>query len=264
MTQPPIEVPGKLYVGFWDLSLRNFPFGNIRHERLEPKDAKKVIDEARSNRRLRCGCHDDLLAPSNDPPLAQYKELCLALSATHGIALDVREFLSELDGWTTIFPLGCVQLQQEDQMLIVDCSFTMEWKDPVNFSGKGMIFTAESVAFHLFQPDSAGMRAKADRRNLPLELTEGFDALAGERVGKRTLKAHTVTTKPVDSPSADELVALRETLRLSRAAFAGYLRTNVRTLENWEQGRAKPNAQAAVLIRMVQRFPDTVKRLAVI
>ena len=40
-----------------------------------------------------------------------------------------------------------------------------------------------------------------------------------------------------------------------------YLRTNPRTLENWEQGRAKPNAQAALLIRMVERFPDMVKRL---
>jgi putative transcriptional regulator len=44
--------------------------------------------------------------------------------------------------------------------------------------------------------------------------------------------------------------------------FAAYLRTRVRTLENWEQGRAKPNAQAALLIRLVQRYPDTVERLA--
>jgi putative transcriptional regulator len=40
------------------------------------------------------------------------------------------------------------------------------------------------------------------------------------------------------------------------------LRTNPRTLENWEQGRAKPNAQAALLIRLVERYPDTVDRLA--
>jgi putative transcriptional regulator len=41
-----------------------------------------------------------------------------------------------------------------------------------------------------------------------------------------------------------------------------YLRTNVRTLENWEQGRAKPNAQATTLIRLVARFPETVAQLA--
>ena len=54
---------------------------------------------------------------------------------------------------------------------------------------------------------------------------------------------------------------VREKLRLSRPVFARYLRTNPRTLENWEQGRAKPNAQAVLLIRMVSQFPDTMRRL---
>ena len=35
-----------------------------------------------------------------------------------------------------------------------------------------------------------------------------------------------------------------------------------RTLENWEQGRAKPNAQAALLINLVKHYPDKVTRLA--
>ncbi|MGH8412937.1 MAG: helix-turn-helix domain-containing protein, partial [Pseudomonas sp.] len=43
-----------------------------------------------------------------------------------------------------------------------------------------------------------------------------------------------------------------------------YLRTNTRTLENWEQGRATPNAQAATLIRLVSKFPETVERLALL
>ena len=51
---------------------------------------------------------------------------------------------------------------------------------------------------------------------------------------------------------------------MSRAHFAVYLRTNVRTLENWEQGGARPNAQAALLINLVKRFPDTLERLAAI
>lgn len=100
------------------------------------------------------------------------------------------------------------------------------------------------------------------KRNLFDELTEGFDALAEQRVGKRTLRTHAVKMKPAPKITARELARLRQELNLSRGLFAGYLRTNVRTLENWEQGRAKPNAQAALLIRMVQRFPDTVRRLA--
>ena len=100
------------------------------------------------------------------------------------------------------------------------------------------------------------------KRNLFDELMEGFDALADQHAGKRTLRTHAVKPKPVPEIRADELTKVREDMKLSRSLFARYLRTNVRTLENWEQGRAKPNAQAALLIRLVQRYPDTVRRLA--
>ncbi len=102
------------------------------------------------------------------------------------------------------------------------------------------------------------------KRTLYGELAEGFDALAQARSGKKTLRTHEVELKPAVQVSAEELLALRERLHLSRAVFAGYLRTNPRTLENWEQGRARPNAQAALLIRLVEKFPDTVDRLAAV
>jgi len=100
------------------------------------------------------------------------------------------------------------------------------------------------------------------RRDLFDELTEGLRALAEQREGKRTLRTHTVKLKPAPKISPRELARVRKEMNLSRGLFAGYLRTNVRTIENWEQGRARPNAQAALLIRMVQRYPDTVRRLA--
>jgi DNA-binding transcriptional regulator YiaG len=53
----------------------------------------------------------------------------------------------------------------------------------------------------------------------------------------------------------------REELRCTRALFASRLFINERTLENWEQGRVQPNAQAAVLILLVRHFPDTLERL---
>ncbi|HSQ05159.1 MAG TPA: addiction module antitoxin [Burkholderiales bacterium] len=61
-----------------------------------------------------------------------------------------------------------------------------------------------------------------------------------------------------------DVVRVREHLKMSRGLFAAYLCTNVRTLEKWEQGRTKPNAQAVPLINLVKRFPDAVKRLAAI
>ena len=100
------------------------------------------------------------------------------------------------------------------------------------------------------------------KRDLFAELVEGFEALADQRAGKLTLRTHAVKIKPAPTITARELAKLRKDMNISRALLAGYLRTNVRTLENWEQGRAKPNAQAALLIRLVQRYPDTMKRLS--
>ena len=100
------------------------------------------------------------------------------------------------------------------------------------------------------------------KRNLFSEINEGFEHLKKARDGKTTLRSIERNFKPAAIIHADEVVAIRERLNLSRSVFASYLRTNVRTLENWEQGRAKPNAQAALLIQLVDRYPDTVKRIA--
>jgi len=108
------------------------------------------------------------------------------------------------------------------------------------------------------------MKATAKKRNLFAEISEGMTALSEARQGKRTLRTHAVEFKPAPEITPRQLVLVRQHLRLSRALFAVYLRTNARTLENWEQGRAKPNAQAALLINLVKRYPDTVERLAAI
>jgi putative transcriptional regulator len=106
--------------------------------------------------------------------------------------------------------------------------------------------------------------SRGAKRDLFTELKEGMSALAEARKGKRTLLTHAVKFKPVPEMTPQAVIRVRKQLRISRALFAAYLRTNVRTLENWEQGRAKPNAQAALLINLVKRFPDTVQRLAAI
>lgn len=105
-------------------------------------------------------------------------------------------------------------------------------------------------------------RKRRAKRDLFAEVTEGMDALADARLGKRTLRTHSMEYKPAPTVTPKELIRVRKNLKLSRALFAVYLRTNVRTIENWEQGRAKPNAQAALLINLVKHYPDTVQRLA--
>ncbi len=94
------------------------------------------------------------------------------------------------------------------------------------------------------------------------DLLEGFEALANERTAKATLRTHRVELAELAAVNGAELVEIRERLNMSRPVFAMYLRTNARTLENWEQGRARPNAQATVLIRLVQQYPETIEHIA--
>lgn len=100
------------------------------------------------------------------------------------------------------------------------------------------------------------------KRDIFTELVEGFDALADERQGRVTLRSHKIHLHELGEVSSEELVEIRQKLNMSRPVFAMYLRINPRTLENWEQGRAKPNAQATTLIRLVQKYPETVEHLA--
>lgn len=104
-------------------------------------------------------------------------------------------------------------------------------------------------------------KASSRSRSLFNDVVEGLEAFDSERRGKLTLRRYVITEREIPSITPLELVELRRELRLSRPVFASYLRTKTRTLENWEQGRAKPNAQATLLILLVKRFPDTINRL---
>ena len=99
------------------------------------------------------------------------------------------------------------------------------------------------------------------KRKIFDELMEGIAAMKNHREGKITLRTYKAQAAPlprvglqVDSRHAQEAA-------LSRAVFARKQRINERTLEKWEQGRAKPNPQAAALVLLVRKYPDTLERL---
>jgi putative transcriptional regulator len=100
-----------------------------------------------------------------------------------------------------------------------------------------------------------------NKRDLFSELVEGVAAMKAHREGKITLRTHKVEVKPLPKVDSKILKDTRRKLHCSRAVFARKLRINERTLEKWEQGRAKPNPQAAALILLVRRYPDTLDRL---
>src|SRR3989304_299559 len=105
-------------------------------------------------------------------------------------------------------------------------------------------------------------RAKvAKARSLFRELMAGVQAMRDHREGRVTLRTHEVEPIVVPRVGPDFSRATREAPPLSRQVFAFKIGVNPRTLERWEQGRSKPNEQAAALIWLVRKYPDTLQRL---
>lgn len=99
------------------------------------------------------------------------------------------------------------------------------------------------------------------KRKLFAELLEGVAAMGAHRAGKITLRSYKVEAKRLPRVNAKTIRETRERLNVSRPVFARKLHINERTLEKWEQGRAKPNPQAATLLLLVRKYPDTLERL---
>lgn len=58
-----------------------------------------------------------------------------------------------------------------------------------------------------------------------------------------------------DNPDPKEI---RERLGLSQSKFAKLLGISTSTLQNWEQGRRKPDGPAKVLLSVASKYPDAV------
>ncbi|MCL4818153.1 MAG: helix-turn-helix domain-containing protein [Vicinamibacteria bacterium] len=104
-------------------------------------------------------------------------------------------------------------------------------------------------------------QGRAPRRSLFEELRAGVDAMREHREGRLTLRTHRVEPIALPALAPDTVRETREALHMSRQVFAFKLGVNPRTLERWEQGRSKPNDQAAALIWLVKKYPDTLDRL---
>ncbi len=76
---------------------------------------------------------------------------------------------------------------------------------------------------------------------------EGGAILRGEVPPSRAFK--------VDGPNVKRI---RSGYKLSQRDFAALLGISVRTLQNWEQGRRKPEGTARVLLQVADKHPDAV------
>ncbi len=60
----------------------------------------------------------------------------------------------------------------------------------------------------------------------------------------------------------DEIAAarIRKKINLSQSQFAHYFGVSVRTVQEWEQGRAVPSGAARAFLTVIDREPEAVRR----
>jgi putative transcriptional regulator len=92
------------------------------------------------------------------------------------------------------------------------------------------------------------------------ELVEAMREIVDQLEGKPT----GVTVHRVLVLEPDEIVAIRERTGLSRAKFAERFGLDPRALQDWEQGRRRPDRPARVLLRTIERHSEAVEDVLVV
>lgn len=90
---------------------------------------------------------------------------------------------------------------------------------------------------------------------------EHFQAiLQGLDEARRFLRGEEVPGLRYHPAASEDARAIRKRTGLSQAAFARQIGVPVATLRNWEQGRRRPDGPARVLLALLAKDPEIVKR----
>ena len=114
------------YLSFWNVELSNLPEGTFRRRPLSRDDARSVIDSARNARKLLCVAKDDLGAPYGERARERHEQLCAALRDHVGIEIQLRDFF----GRDCATPLCVAEVNEQCNLLVVDCTYTMDMDAP--------------------------------------------------------------------------------------------------------------------------------------
>lgn len=88
---------------------------------------------------------------------------------------------------------------------------------------------------------------KEDFEKLVASIKEAGEIKAGRKKASRIIEI-----EPLD------IKMIREKLKVSQSEFALMIGVSLRTLQNWEQGRRKPEGPAKALLQVASRNPRAV------
>ena len=86
-----------------------------------------------------------------------------------------------------------------------------------------------------------------DFAKLTASIREAGEIKAGARKASRSFKV-----------GAPDIRMVRRKLGVSQSEFALMIGVSVRTLQNWEQGRRRPDGPANALLRVATKHPEAV------
>jgi putative transcriptional regulator len=96
-------------------------------------------------------------------------------------------------------------------------------------------------------------RRNAKRTKLGLELEAGAKEILAHVKGENALP-----TRRVVLPDEVDVTLVRKRARMSQAEFARAFCINPRTLQEWEQGRRKPDATSRAYLAVISKNRDAV------
>ncbi len=98
-----------------------------------------------------------------------------------------------------------------------------------------------------------------------------FDATTEEDIGRQIAEDPDTAPEMTDAdlararlvlpPATVDVKAIRTRLGLSQAAFAARFGFQTRTVQEWEQGRRRPERPARILLKIIEREPEVVQRV---
>jgi DNA-binding transcriptional regulator YiaG len=141
-------------------------------------------------------------------------------------------------------------------------SFSTETHPVVLRRLKGPFVAAISIFKRLIKAGLRGRAAKDavdelaahDRAIIEIPVDVDLAALAADLL----LLGVTLHLRQTFEDPAGTIAEVRSRHGLSQSAFANALGLDVRTLQNWEQGRNRPDAAALTLVLLYDRAPDLV------
>lgn len=88
------------------------------------------------------------------------------------------------------------------------------------------------------------------------DIKKGLEEAIDYNRGKISAKKTIMTIAPLDSFSADDIKAIRNSTGMTQTLFAKYMGVSVKTVEAWEAGRNRPEGSACRMLALTKANPS--------